>query len=188
MSEDIITYIKDEKNYSKRAHKFFKKILKSDRSLLYIDDNSLIIIPTFKLEEEFLKSNLDTIILQLKFHNKTVLNEILLIYQPNNYKIFDGYSFCELNNCHIYLNENSPKWYEKYRKATESYLFTNKYDFIFKIDLYPDFWFLLKNNQLSLYSFINETLYTDKEEFELYIKSHIPRDVAREYVTIPNGW
>lgn len=186
LSNDALYFIKNEKEFSKKASEIIKNILKEDNLKLNTDKYYFKIIPTFQIKKKYLNSDTDVFLQNIKIDKSVLFREIIAINKPViDFKYYVGYSFCDGNNCNFYLYFNSPEWHEKYEKATEKFIFERNYDFIFKIDNYPDFWFLLKGNQLSLYSFLNETLYSDKSELQKYVKTHIPRIGNRSYIKIP---
>ena len=176
LSNDVYTYLKNEKKYNKKSYKIVKDILKKTNVNLFIDWNKFKIVPTFKAQEKYLTNDLDKFMLSLKMDKNILWDEIIIINQPNkDFKSFDGITLCESNNCKVFLYDDSPERHEKYKKATEKFIFGVNYDLIFKIENYPQFWFLWKDNQLSLYSFLNETLYAGENEVQLYFKSYMKK-------------
>lgn len=170
LSKDAITYLKSEDNYNKKSYKIVKDILKKSNVNLFINWNKFKIVPTFKAQEKYLMNDLDKFMLSLKIDKSILWNEIVIIHQPNkDFKSFDGITLCESNNCKVFLYYDSPERHEKYKKATEKFIFGGNYDLVFKVENYPHFWFLWKDKQLSLYSFLDETLYTGKNEIKNYM-------------------
>lgn len=173
LSKDAAEYLKNERKYNKKSYKIVQDILKKTNVNLFIDWYSFKIIPTFKVQNNYLTNDLDQFMLSLKVDKSILKNEIIIYHQPNEeFKSYVGQSFCESNNCKVFLYDDSPERHEKYKKATEKFIFGGNYDLIFKIENYPQFWFLWKDNLLSLYSFVHETLYTEKNEMQTYFKNH----------------
>lgn len=85
-----------------------------------------------------------------------------------------GFTSCESNKCDVFLYGDSPKKFKEIEKAANRLIIEDNYDLIFRIKNYPQFWFLLKDNQLRLYSFINETL-IEKNEIQLYLVNNPKR-------------
>jgi hypothetical protein len=176
LSTDVTTYLNNEKKYSKKSYKIVKDILQKTNVNLFIDWNKFKIVPTFKAQEKYLINDLDKFMLSLKMDKGILWNEILIINQPNkDFESFDGITYCESNKCKVYLYNDSPERHKKYEKATEKFIFSGNYDLIFKIENYPQLWFLWKDNQLSLYSFFNETLYAGENKVQLYFKSYMKK-------------
>lgn len=174
LSKDVASYLKNEIEYNKKASKVVEGILKKSCTNLFIDLNKFVVIPTFRINEKYPTDDLDKLMLALKIDKTILWNEIVIVNQPNkNFKSFDGITFCEFGSCRVYLFSDSPERHKKYEKATEKFIFTGNYDLIFKLENYPDFWFLWRDKQLNLYSFLNETLYTDKSELQNFLKNYI---------------
>ncbi|MEC4005372.1 hypothetical protein OX283_011950 [Flavobacterium sp. SUN052] len=174
LSKDAIDYLKNEKKYNRKSPKIIKDILKRNNKSLFIDSDTFKIIPTFRAKENYLMTDLDSFLSSIEIDKNILWNEILIIQEPNkNFKSYEGCSFCESSKCDVYLYDDSPERYQKYNKAVEKFIINGNFDFIFKVEHFSQFWFLLKDNQLSLYSFLNETLYTGKDELQMYIKNYI---------------
>jgi hypothetical protein len=174
LSNDVSTYLKNEKTHNKKSYKIVKDILKKTNVNFFIDWYSFKIIPTFKVQENYLTNDLDKFMLSLKMDKNILKNEIIIYHQPNkDFKSYVGQSLCESNNCKVFLYDDSPERHKKYEKATEKFIFGGNYDLVFKVENYPHFWFLWKDKQLSLYSFLDETLYTGKNEIKSYMKKSL---------------
>lgn len=173
LSNDVVEYINNEEKYNAQSKGIVKDILKAHNESLIVEQDYFKIIPTFKSDKDYLISgDIDSFMSSLKIDKNILWDEILINHQPNKkFKYFVGWTFCKLDSCKVYLFEDDYALHDKYDKATEEYVFKGDYELIFKIENYPDFWFLWKDNQLSLYSFKNETLYTDKE-LQSYFKSN----------------
>jgi len=177
LSKDVIYYLKNETKINEKSSEIVEDILKKSHTDLFIDWNKFVLIPTFRMKEDRRIDNLDEFMLALRIDEAILWNEILIVNQPNkNFKSFDGITFCELGSCKVYLYSDSPERHKRYEKATEKFIFSDNYDLIFKIEDYPSFWFMWKNKRLSLYSFLNETLYTDKSELHSYLKNYIMKN------------
>lgn len=176
LSTDATTYLKNEKTYNKKSYRIVKDILKKTNVNFFIDWYSFKIIPTFKAQEDYLTNDLNKFMLSLKMDKSILKDEIIIYHQPNkNFKSYVGQSLCESNNCKVFLYDDSPERHKKYEKATEEFIFNGNYDLIFKIENYPELWFLWKGSQLSLYSFLDETLYIGKNNVQLYFKNYMDK-------------
>jgi len=168
LSKDVNLYLKDEIRYKKQAYKVVKHNLKKNNKSLMIKDLDFIIVPTFKAEERYLASDLDSFLLTLEM-DRGILLEQILMFEQNTY--LSGFTFCESNNCDVYLYGDSPERFKKVEKAANMFIIGDNYDLIFKVENYPQLWFLWKDNQLSVYSFLNETLYIEKNEVQLFFEN-----------------
>lgn len=176
-SKDIHTYIKNERDYNKESYQVVKDVLKNNNKQFGLDYPFTIfkIVPTFRIDKKYLTNDVGSLILNLKIDKNILLDEILIINKPNrNFSNLDGFTFCDSNILDFYFFDDDPEKFKKMEKAVEQFIFPNTYDLVFKIENYPQFWFLLKDNQVSLYSFINEKLYVDKKEIEVYLKNNPP--------------
>ncbi|NJK98740.1 MAG: hypothetical protein HC905_30900 [Bacteroidales bacterium] len=100
--------------------------------------------------------------------DKDILLGQILMFEQTVY--LAGFTFCESNNCDVYLYIDSPDRFKKVEKAANQLIIKGDYDLIFRVEGYPQFWFLWKDNRLGLYSFLNETLYEDKNELQLLFR------------------
>lgn len=171
-SKDVYNYIKNEKDYNKKSYQVVKDVLENNNKQLSIDSlfSTFKIVPTFRIDKKYLTTNIDSLMLNLKMDKNILWDEILIIDSPNkNFSYFVGFTLCEWDILDLCLYDYSPEKFNKHKKGVEKFVIGSSYDLIFKIDNYPDFWFMWKDNQLSLYSFLNETLYEDKKEIQQYL-------------------
>lgn len=173
LSKDVTSYLKNETKYNRKSLKIVESILKRTNVNFFIDGREFKNIPTFKAREEHSVNDLDQFVLSLKMDKSILWDEIIIFHQPNkDFKYYVGETFCKSNHCKLYLYDDSPARHERYERATEKFIFAGKYDLIFKVEGYPDFWFLWKDKQLSLFSFLDETLHTDKSELKSCLKNY----------------
>lgn len=175
LSKEVGTYLKNEKKYNKNAVAVLKNLLKKNNlgDLSIYDSNKTI--PTFKVKKKYLKGSLKDIILNLGIDENILYDEVLILTQTfGDVKSFSGFTFCESDIWNLCEEDYNPEKFEKHEKATEKFIFGGNYDLVFKVENYPHFWFLWKDNQLSMYSFLNETLYVDKKELQSYLDKNPP--------------
>ncbi|MDR7209616.1 hypothetical protein [Flavobacterium piscis] len=176
-SKDIHTYIKNERDYNKKSNQVVKDVLKNNNERFGVDYPfyTFKTIPTFKIDKKYLTNDVDSLMLNLKIDKNILLDEILIINKPSrNFSNLVGFTFCDSDILDFYLFDDDPEKFKKMEKVVEQFIFPNTYDLVFKIENYPQFWFFLKDNQVSLYSFIDEMLYADKKEIEVYLKNNPP--------------
>jgi hypothetical protein len=175
LSKDALTYLKNEKKYNKKSRTVVENVLEKNNIKFLTTFDSCKTVPTFKVNEKYLKGNLGNMLLNLKIDERILWDETLIIRQTfGDFKSLGGFIFCESDIWNLCLYDYNPEKFEKHKSAVKKFIFGGNYDLIFKVDNYPQFWFLWKDNQLSLYSFLNETLYVDKKEMELYLKINPP--------------
>ena len=171
LSKEVNLYLKNEIRYKKQAYEVVKHNLKENNKSLMVKDLDFIIVPTFKAKERYLSSDLDSFLLTLEMDKGILLEQILMFEQDI---CLSGFTFCESNDCNVYLYGDSPEWFRKVEKAAKMFIIGDKYELIFKVENYPQLWFLWKENQLSVYSFLNETLYK-KNELQLFFENYIKK-------------
>jgi hypothetical protein len=173
LSSDIDLYLKNETRYKKKASKVIKHNLNENNKSLMIKDLDFLVIPTFLAKERYLESNhLDSFLLTLKIDKDIILEQILMFEQKN---YLAGFYFCESNSCDVNLYTDSPQKFKKIEMGVNRFIVEEYYDLIFRVKNFPHFWFLYKDSQLSLYSFLNDTLYQEENELQLYIRNYIKK-------------
>jgi hypothetical protein len=172
VSKDVGSYLRKEKRYHKNAAKVIKQILKENNKSLYIKDLNFFVIPTFKAKEMFWENGLDSLFLTLEIDEGILLSQILMFEQRN---YLSGFTYCKFENCNIYLYSDSTDLFNKIHKASNLIVIEDNYNLIFNVENYPDFWFLLKDDKISIYSFLDENIYQDKIEMQSLLEEFIIR-------------